>query len=218
MLQDERNGTGENTELNNSYFQYYAELKEEFPKIFDLNTQKYKTDMELHPEDINYYLDFIDEDSQLGQYSVNNIGRRSKIIEDNNEGINCVIEPDIPDIVYIDTNKYTQTDLIDLQTRLTRYGQVWSQIDPKLFELFDVGGILNSCFEKIKDLLYQYTHVNNTISITTLPIYNLQPNTRITVEDKAAGIEGDFIIQSISLPLDISSTMTINAYKALQKI
>ena len=218
MLQDERNGTGENTELNNSYFQYYAELKEEFPKIFDLNTQKYKTDMELHPEDINYYLDFIDEDSQLGQYSVNNIGRRSKIIEDNNEGINCVFEPDIPDIVYIDTNKYTQTDLIDLQTRLTRYGQVWSQIDPKLFELFDVGGILNSCFEKIKDLLYQYTHVNNTISITTLPIYNLQPNTRITVEDKAAGIEGDFIIQSISLPLDISSTMTINAYKALQKI
>ena len=257
MLEDERNGTGENTELNNTYFQYYAELKEEFPKFFDLRvwTEKlkeleqqyknnpndqlkqkiekfkagkkegenfeaagYKTDMELHPEQINYYLDFIDEDSQLGQYSVNNIGRRSKIIEDNNEGINCVFEPDIPDIVFIDTNKYTQTDLTDLQTRLTKYGQVWSQIDPKIFDLFDVGGILNSCFEKIKDLLYQYTHVNNTISITTLPIYNLQPNTRITVEDKVAGIEGDFIIQSISLPLDISSTMTINAYKALQKI
>ena len=72
--------------------------------------------------------------------------------------------------------------------------------------------------KKIKDLLYQYTHINNTISITSLPIYYLEPNTRITVEDEPAGIYGDYIIQSISLPLDISSTMTINAYKAQQKI
>ncbi len=73
-------------------------------------------------------------------------------------------------------------------------------------------------FWKIKDLLYQYTHLNNTISFTSLPLYYLEPNTRITVEDDPAGIYGDYIIQSISLPLDISSTMTINAYKALQKI
>ena len=81
-----------------------------------------------------------------------------------------------------------------------------------------MGGVKNSCFEKIKDLLYQYTHVNNTISITSLPLYYLEPNTRITVEDELAGIYGDYIIQSISLPLDISSTMSINAYKTLQKI
>ena len=97
-------------------------------------------------------------------------------------------------------------------------GQRWTQINPQLSPLLETGGIFNSCFEKIKDLLYQYTHVNNTISITTLPIYYLEPNTRITVEDKPAGIYGDYIIQSISLPLDINSTMNINAYKALQKI
>jgi len=60
--------------------------------------------------------------------------------------------------------------------------------------------------------------MNETISITTLPIYYLEPNTRITVEDDPAGIYGDYIIQSISLPLDISSTMNINAYKAQEKI
>jgi len=62
-------------------------------------------------------------------------------------------------------------------------GQVWTQIPSAYYNLFDISGIFNSCFEKIKDLLYQYTHVNNTISITTLPIYYLEPNTRITVED-----------------------------------
>ena len=219
MLEDQKKGTGQNTELNNTYFQYYAELKEEFPKIFNLSTQTYEVDIENHPEEMDYFLDFIDENSQLGCYSVNNIGRRAKIISDNNEGINCVFEPDIPDIVYIDTTLFnTPEQLIQFETRLTNMGQVWTQIPSAYYNLFDIGGIFNSCFEKIKDLLYQYTHVNNTISITTLPIYYLEPNTRITVEDQPAGIYGDYIIQSISLPLDISSTMNINAYKALQKI
>lgn len=218
MCESEKLGTDQNTEENNSYFQYYAELKEEFPKIFNLETQTYKIDMEEHPDQIGYYLDFIDEDSELGQYSVSNIGRRAKIIDDNNEGINCVFEPTIPDIVYIDTSRYTDEQVQSMETKMTSIGQIWTQIPSEISPLLSIGGSLNSCFEKIKDLLYQYTHVNNTISITTLPIYYLEPNTRITVDDQPAGIYGDYIIQSISLPLDINSTMNINAYKALQKI
>ena len=219
MLESEILGTDQNTEINNTYFQYYAQLKEQFPKIFDLETQTWKQDMEKHPNEIGYYLDFIDEDSQLGQYSVSNIGRRAKIIGDNNEGINCVFEPQIPDLVYLNKQDYaSEKDFINTRNKMIAIGQRFTQVPDQLYSLFSQGGTLNSCFEKIKDLLYQYTHVNNTISITTLPIYYLEPNTRITVEDAPAGIYGDYIIQSISLPLDISSTMNINAYKALQKI
>ena len=217
MLESEKLGTDENTQLNNTYFQYYAELKEEFPKIYDLQNQKWKDIILQHPDKISYYLDFIDEDSELGQYSVSNIGRRAKIV-DGSDQINCVFEPDIPDIVYINSEGMSQEEYEQLIHNLTTYGQRWTQIPSTIDSLFTTGGILNSCFEKIKDLLYQYTHFNNTISITTLPIYYLEPNTRITVEDQAAGIYGDYIIQSISLPLDISSTMTINAYRAEQKI
>jgi len=42
MLESEKLGTDTNTETNNTYFQYYAELKSEFPKIYDLKEQKYK--------------------------------------------------------------------------------------------------------------------------------------------------------------------------------
>ena len=217
MLESEILGTDTNTERNNSYFQYYAELKQEFPKIFDLQKGTWKKETLEHPQQINYYLDFIDEDSQLGQYSVNNIGRRSKIV-DGSDGINCVFEPQIPDIVYVNASEMTSQQYSTLIQNLTLYGQKWTQVSPGIDALFSKGGELNSCFQKIKDLLYQYTHFNNTISITTLPIYYLEPNTRITVEDDPAGIYGDYIIQSISLPLDISSTMTINAYKAQQKI
>ena len=218
MLEDEYIGTGQDIELNNTYFQYYAELKEQFPKIFDLQAQDYTEEMKNHPSEVNYFLDFIDENSQLGNYSVSNIGRRAKIIGDANQGINCVFEPEIPDVVYLDTSRYSDQEWMQITSKLTAIGQPWTQIPSSISALFATGGVLNSCFEKIKDLLYQYTHVNNTISITTLPIYYLEPNTRITVEDAPAGIYGDYIIQSISLPLDVSSTMNINAYKALQKI
>ena len=233
MCQSEILGTDTNTELNNTYFQYYAELKEQFPKIFDLSPadkeldQKdfveiidnqeadgWKVTVEDYPYTIDYFLDFIDENSQLGQYSVSNIGRRAKIIEDNNEGINCVFEPEIPDVVFVTPDQ----DFSSLRQMLFESGQKWAQIGDDVAFYLTIGGRMNSCYEKIKDLLYQYSHMNNSISITTLPIYYLEPNTRITVEDKPAGIYGDYIIQSISLPLDVSSTMSINAYKALQKI
>ena len=218
MLEDQYRGTGQNTERNNSYFQYYAELKEEFPKIFDLQNQTYKVDIKMHPEEMNYFLDFIDQASQLGQYSINNIGRRAKILDSGEEGINCVFEPQIPDMVYVNANMYTEEKYLYMMNMLKNYGQNYTQVQNSIYNLLEIGGVFNSCFERIKDLLYQYTHVNNTISLTTLPIYYLQPNTRITIEDKSSGIYGDYIIQSISLPLDINSTMNINAYKALQKI
>ncbi len=64
MLEDEYIGTGTDIERNNTYFQYYAELKEEFLKIFNLETQQFIDEMF---DQINYFLEFIDEDSELGQ-------------------------------------------------------------------------------------------------------------------------------------------------------
>ena len=59
---------------------------------------------------------------------------------------------------------------------------------------------------------------NETINISCLPIYYLEPNTRIYVEDDGTGMKGDYIISSFNLPLDTNSTMSISAAKALDKI
>ena len=73
------------------------------------------------------------------------------------------------------------------------------------------GGVLKSAYEEIRKELYQYTNYNEQISLTTLPIYYLEPNVRITVRDPETNIYGDYIIQSINLPLDISGTMSISS-------
>jgi len=96
--------------------------------------------------------------------------------------------------------------------------QDWVQVDETIYSLLSIGGSQNSCYERICDMLYQYTNMNESITISALPIYYLEPNTRITVQDDAAGISGDYIISSISLPLDVESTMNLSCYRALSKI
>jgi hypothetical protein len=54
--------------------------------------------------------------------------------------------------------------------------------------------------------------------LTTIPIYYLEPNTRITVNDPVSGMKGDYIINSMTIPLDIGGTMTIQATRALEKL
>jgi hypothetical protein len=56
------------------------------------------------------------------------------------------------------------------------------------------------------------------ISITCLPLYWLEPNTRITVENNEADIHGDYMIKSFNLPLKAGEMMTIQATKIVERI
>ena len=51
-----------------------------------------------------------------------------------------------------------------------------------------------------------------------IPLYYLEPNIRIGVRDIEADISGDFIIKTISLPLDVGSTMSVSATRAIEKL
>lgn len=95
----ERNGTDSNY--------YYAELKYEWPKIYDVENGCYRESTILHPEQINYFLDFVDAGSYLDQLSVQNIGRRTKVLNEKNN-VNCVFEPDIPDLIFINTSQVSK--------------------------------------------------------------------------------------------------------------
>ena len=79
-------------------------------------------------------------------------------------------------------------------------------------------GCYNSCYQNVRQLLTNYTDYNENISITCLPLYHLEPNTRITINDPTSGIQGDYIINSISFDLSINGTMTITAKKVIEKI
>ena len=204
---------------------YFTELRNEWPKIYNLQKYNYIENGETiyygdfydevlaTPSDMDFYLDFIDSSSALGQFSVSNIGRRSMV--KNSNDINCIFESDIPDFVIIEAGR---PDTEDKRDECEKKNQSYIQVSSSIFKLLATGGSQNAAYEEIKNLLYQYTNYNNSISLQCLPIYHLEPNTRITVRDVDSDIYGDYMISTLSIPLDINGTTSISAQKALQKI
>ena len=193
---------------------YYTELFNQWPRMYNIREGKFKQDFIKNPTKLNYYLDFIDSLSQAGQFSVENIGRRS-YIEDTGTDINCIFEPYIPDIILIETGSpYANS----LREQCVKRGKDFFQVPDIIYSNLEIGGNFNSAYENIRMLLNEYTSYNENISLQTLPMFFLQPNSRITVQDDSSGIFGDYIINTLSFSLDASSSLTINASRALEKI
>jgi len=99
----------ESENLGYAYNDYYTELMNEWPKLYALkggadygregDSPGFKDSVVYNSLDMDYFLDFIDTSSALGEYSVSNIGRRTKVLVDNS--INCIFEPRVNDIVFI---------------------------------------------------------------------------------------------------------------------
>ena len=206
---------------------YYTELMTEWPKQYDLRKTQtaetidgkpvyiggFRQEYEADPSSLDFYLDMIDSTAKVSEFNVNAIGRRT-LVENNNE-VNCIFEPNIPDFVIIENG---QPDTQEKRDECLNKHQKFIQVDSSIYKFLSIGGMKNGAFYEIKDLLYSHTGYNENINISVLPIYNLEPNTRITVNNEESGIRGDFMVNNISLPLDINGTMTISAIRAVEKL
>ena len=191
---------------------YWAELKNEWPRIYDIQNGKFKDIYINNPTEIPFYLDFIDTQSEVGNLSVSNIGRRTSAKSSND--INCVFAPEFPDLIIIDASSATRKEE---QQECERNGQDYIQLQSNFYDKLITSSGHNAAFDAIRDELYTATSFNESISVVAVPIYHLEPNTRITVKDEVSGIKGDYIINSISLPLDINGTMSLSCKRALQR-
>ena len=192
---------------------YYTELKNEWPKLYDIQKGAFFEGVLDSPSQIDFFLDFIDTPSAISEFSVQNIGRRTTTLVD--DSINCIFEPDSPNIVIIEAGS-SGADELQEECRLKR--QEYAQVRPEVYSLLLEGGASKSAYEEIRKELYQYTNYNEQITLTVLPIYHLEPNTRITIRDNDSGIYGDYMIKNISLPLDTNGVMSISCVKALERI
>ena len=193
---------------------YYTELNNEWPKMYDIENGEFYEEYEKDPSSLDYFLDFIDSSAAIGELSISNIGKRSKIVVD--EDINCIFEREIPNLVMIDASQDSAI-VTEQREEAQRKGQDYIQVTGAIYNLLATGGTQNSAFERVKELIYQYTSYNESITLQCLPIYYLDVNQRITVTDSKSNIYGDYMINSISIPLNISSMMTISATRALER-
>ena len=181
--------------------------------MYDTENGVFFDEVLKYPSDIDFYLDFIDSTAAISELSIANIGRRTKVIND--DSINCVFEPEIPDLVLLNME---DENIDDLREECENKGQDYIQLSGNLYSMITGGGTANSAYNLVRELLYQYTSYNESISINSIPIFYLEPNTRITVRDAQSGIYGDYMINNISIPFDVASTMTLSCTRALERI
>ena len=198
---------------------YFEELDAFWPQIYNLETQKFYGEEEDKAAytsslaDGNYYLDFIDPyTSGLGEFSIANIGRRTLAIQ--NDDVNCIFQPEVPDIVFLNTDD----DDIDIQRdECDRKGQPYSQVKSNIYQALATGGFKNGAFDQIKYQLYLHTNYQKTLSLSALPVLYLEPNSRVEINDATTNAQGDFMAQSVSIPLGAGNSMSVTLNQCLER-
>lgn len=204
---------------------YFAELEDSWPQIYDLaNNCYYGQEQSLSSQRTALasgyiYLDFIDTSTPLGNYSVDAIGRRTDYVYD--EDINCLFEPTFPDVVYLNLglrDELTEAEFAELRTEAEKDGYPWCQVDSSIYADFATGGYNNAAYDTLCLELVQHTVFATTVSLTTLPVWYLEPNSRVQLNDKATNTFGDFMINSITIPLGAGGTMSLSLSQCLKKM
>lgn len=158
------------------------------------------------PETLNFWFDFIDATGDFSAVSVPAIGSRTKVVNDNK--VKSMYYKEVPNFIY-----YTSTTFDLDKYRDKAGGYVFVILPEEMDQLFSISYRGKAATDEMDQLIYDYGYGTESISITALPIYHLEPNTRILVHDKKSGINGIYLIKKITLPLDYKGMMTIQATK-----
>ena len=180
------------------------------------------------PASLVFWIDFIDTTSEVGKYAVSQIGRRMKVV--NNDNIKILFTKQIPPIVFIpdyqevaDLLEIEYTNAEDAAEKVREYcaaneTNYFFQLSPQVESSFVHSSTGPSAFDEIRNLLYQYLVYNTTISISCLPRYWYEPNNMIYLENRENGIQGNYVITQYSLPLTYNGTMSITMTQALTRV
>lgn len=188
---------------------YQQELLDLFDMIYNMKEKKFKADIVENPNALDYFFDYLEPTGKMQDYSVDNIGTR--IYTEQQDNINKLYNKDIPNFCLIDIG-LPEKDIIEKQTECLNSGNLYSQVSSDVYKNIMIGSVGYSAQDTARNLLNQYTHYNEAITIQCMPIYYLEPNTRIKVDDMASNIHGDFMIKSISLPIS-TGQMSISAVR-----
>lgn len=159
------------------------------------------------PDRLNFWFDFLDVDGILNQFSNKMIGNRPKAVSDNT--VKGIYFKETPSIVFVTAEEFGKVE------RKTGYRYFLANNLDNMFAASSQG---KSAKDKIDELLYNHAYCSESVSLTTIPIYYLEPNTRIHVFDEKTNINGDYIISKIAIQLGHDKTMSITATKAVERL
>lgn len=196
------------------YEQYYTDMEGFWRQLYDpsLPNEDYYSDSASDylywnkavynaPETLNFWFDFLDSGGELMQYNAHSIGSRPKPV--NETTIKSIYFRETPDVIF------RQYDSDDVTLTGYRYIQV-KDIDT----MFSISAQGKSAKDRLDELIYQYGYCTESVNLSTIPIYYLEPNIRIHIRDEKVNIDGDYVVTKMTIPLAYNGTMSMTATKA----
>ena len=181
---------------------YYSGFYDYFTQSDD--NPYWRKDVKDNPESLIFWFDFLDADgTEFGKYSVSAIGTRSKAINDND--VKAIYYREDPTMIFLGENETSYEP---------KTGYTYVQTPYYMENLFTVSSKGKSAKERIDELLYDHLFCTESANISAIPVYHLEPNGRIYIQDNDSGVNGEYSISKITLPLAYNGTMTLTATKA----
>lgn len=162
------------------------------------------------PDLLNYWLDFYEGGADLQRYSISVVGDRPKVVNDSK--ITSIYFRDIPQIIYLSA-KDAQVQEYNRKT-----GYTYIQLTKEIEDLFTISAQGKSAQEEMNSLINQYSYCVEGLTVTTIPIYNLEPNSLIYIHNDENHINGKYQVSKITLPLTYNGMMSITATKVIDPI
>ena len=167
------------------------------------------------PETLNFWFDFMSTEGELGKYAVQTIGNRPKAV--NNDKVTSIYFQETPSVLFLSEEEYqaieeNRKDYNDMT------GYTFVRLQPFMESYFTISGQGKSAKDELDSLLYQHTYATEQVTLTSMPLYYLQPNTRIMVKDDNTGINGEYIVSKVTVPLQYNGTTSITTTKAVERI
>ena len=160
------------------------------------------------PENLNFWFDFLDQYGELDKYSVQAIGDRPKVINDNS--IKSIYFRETPTVLFVQNE----------EDKIGTEEYTWVQLpeNMNMENILTIAAQGKSAIEQLDNLLYNHSYCIESVNISVIPIYRLEPNTLIKIQDEQSKINGQYVISKITVPLAYNGTMTINATKAVERL
>ena len=174
------------------YYQYYVNENDEF--------RYWRKDTIEHPESLIFWFDFLEpHGTDLAKYGVSAIGDRPKVV--NNDKVKSIYYREIPNVIFSSTPVEKES------------GYSYIQIQPNMETLFNISAKSKSAKENIDELLYNHLYCTESVNITSVPVYHLEPNSRVYISDEISKIQGEYLISKITIPLMFNGMMTLTGVK-----
>ncbi len=193
---------------------YYLDDDDYYKDGDDDNIKYWNKEIFYNPQNMLFWIDFVDtkENSELSKYSIRNIGLRT--YAKNDTAVRAVVYKDVPNVMFIENSNAEEIERMKAQNT----GYTILPLSEGLMNAFNISIQGKSGKDEIDSQIYSKACCCESVTMSTIPIYHLEPNARIYVQDIKSGINGAYMADKFTINLAYNGMMNITATKIIDRI